>query len=252
MYENITSAVAIVAKELGQQALRWILDYIRSIIPARKLWQIVEPDKLVVVASTSAMIYPGEYDRPVTGVGQLRALGYAAESLKKAYGALDLNQVYLSRDALPDWTDKDLLLLGSPKTNTISGRFLIAIANDQPAIQEGSVIRWRNKTAAGWTNRGTQKFAGKTDGEKVIWDCGLIVRAKSPFTSKDRTVVLFSGSHTYGTALAAKYFVEDLPRRPDFKTLAKNNFAVVVGAPIRDGRPADKIEPEEPYMWPKE
>lgn len=253
MYEEVFIVLGVVVKKLGPWVVRWIVDYIQSIIPTRNLWQIVEPDELVVVASTSAVIYPGEYERPVTGVGQLQALGYAAYSLKKAYRDLDLNRVYLSRDALPDLKDRDLLLLGSPKTNTISGRFLNALKNDQPAIQEGSVIRWRNWTRGGWTRKG-KDFAGETDGERVVKDCGLIVRAKSPFTSesKDRTVVLFSGSHTYGTALAAKYYVEKMPKVFGFGKLESNNVAALVSARIRDGRLSTRIRLENSYIWPKE
>ena len=115
---------------------------------------------------------------------------------------------------------------GSPKTNKISGKFLERINDRQPAVQKESSIYWRNrKLNDKWIRKGTKRFLGKVKNGKVISDYGLIVRATNPFTPEDspekRTVVLFSGSHTYGTMAAARYFVEVMHRKFGFRTLKK-------------------------------
>ncbi len=57
---------------------------------------------------------------------------------------------------------------------------------------------------------GALEYEGHAINRNVVMDYGLIVRASNPFTSRDRTAILFAGSHTYGTIAAAKFFTEDL------------------------------------------
>ena len=144
---------------------------------------------------------------------------------------------------------------GSPKTNKISGKFLERINDRQPAVQKESSIYWRNrKLNDNWIRKGTKRFLGKVKNGKVISDYGLIVRATNPFRPEDspekRTVVLFSGSHTYGTMAAARYFVEVMHRKFGFRTLKKNNIVVLVKAQV-EGRWPEQIEQVNFYKWKK-
>jgi len=56
----------------------------------RNLWQIANPEKLVIVAASSAAIDTGEYIRLTTGIGQVQALALIVGSLNKTYENLSL------------------------------------------------------------------------------------------------------------------------------------------------------------------
>ena len=86
----------------------------------KSLWQIADPKELVIVAAQATAIPNGEYLRPTTGVGQIRALASIVQSLNKAYGRLGLKNIYLSTDPLHERVENDLLLLGGPKTNEVA------------------------------------------------------------------------------------------------------------------------------------
>jgi hypothetical protein len=70
---------------------------------------------------------------------------------------------------------------------------------------------------------------------------------QSPFTSKERTVILFSGSHTFGTVAAAKYFTES----KDIRRLLKKrqrNLVALVSSQVIDGFPTT-LRLEHYYAW---
>jgi hypothetical protein len=225
-----------------------ILEYINLIIPSRDLWQIADPQKLVIVVSKSAETPTEIYLRPGTGIGQVVALAYAVESLRTAYGILDIKNVHLSTDALQELLQNDLLLLGSPKTNEITDKFLNLIGDVQPARQtkEGDIY-WGRMVDGHRLIEGEEWFpkegeeeqmtkpVKKTDYRKIDHDYGLIMRARNPFSSlKKRTVVLFSGKHTYGTMAAAIYFTKCMNGNSNHKKLKKKeNFVALVEADVR-------------------
>lgn len=252
-------------------ALSKLWSWFGTSIPTKNLWQIAKPEELVVIVSDSTIPpwetseltkessrqsigdkkvqYPNR--RPTTGIGQVRAFAYAVDSIKKAYGNLKLKNLFMSTDELNDrLNDNDLLLIGSPKTNDIAGRFLHKIKDYQPAIQSGSNIYWRKDGK--WEERFGEEANGQID-----TDFGLIVRANNPFapegTCEERTVVLFSGSHTYGTAAAAKYFVECMHKNKKLKakTLKRNNIAVLVSSNVK-GRWVEDTKEVFTYDWEKD
>jgi hypothetical protein len=220
-------------------------------LPNRKLWQISDPSSLVVCAAASTSTNTGVYRRPATGIGQVRALTVAIRSLTRAYSRnLDIQNILLSIDPLHDRIENDLLILGGPKNNQLAGRFLDLLADEQPAMQTGSTILWRVDRARGkWVSQGALEFEGQAVNRQVVTDYGLIIRAQSPFTSRNRTVILFTGSHTYGVVAAAKFFAENL--QPHLRKLireGRKNFAVLVSAYIVDGYPT-KMKMERSYVW---
>ena len=227
------------------------MSLIRVVIPARTLWQIVNPDELVIVVAHSVDTDTGAYLRSATGIGQVRALAFALASLNKAYRSLSFRNIYLSTDPLQERLENDLLLLGGPKTNEITARFLGLISDCQPVTQDGSSIFWRKKLVDSWRGGGAEEFYGEVEDKKVITDYGVIIRVQSPFTtSRKRTVVLLSGSHTYGTVAAAKYFVENLGKDFSIRTLKKHNIVVLISAEILDNYPVS-VKLEKSYMWRK-
>lgn len=230
-------------------AYSWFFLQVR--IPNRRLWRYKDPSCLTVCAATSTTTKTGVYNRPATGIGQLRALAVATRSLYRAYRRnLDIQNILLSIDPLQERIENDLLLLGGPKNNGISAKFLDLLRDEQPAKVVDSLILWRvNRVAGRWVNQGALEYEGHAVNRKVIMDYGLIVRSYNPFTSRDRTVVLFAGSHTYGTVAAAKFFSEDLHKELGKLTHAgRKNFTLLISSHIIDGHPT-KMKVERSYAW---
>ena len=192
--------------------LAFIGYFIQVRLPRRRLWQLGNPANLVGCAATSTTTNTGVYHRPATGIGQVRALVLATRSLNHAYQRkMDFNNILLSIDHLQERIENDLLLLGGPKNNQVTERFLKTISREQPALQVDSKIVWRiHRTRGQWSNQGALVYEGGATNRHITTDYGLIVRTQNPFTSRHRTAILFSGSHTYGTVAAAKFFTEDL------------------------------------------
>lgn len=144
--------------------------------------------------------------------------------------------------------ENDLLILGGPKTNRVTAELLNAIQYEQPAFQVKTVIYWRVHQRNGqWVDDGMLEYDGHAVNRKITQDYGLIIRMQSPFTSRARTVILFSGSHTYGTLTAAKYFTESKELRHLLKK-KQQNLVALVSAQIIDGYPT-KLRLEQSYTW---
>lgn len=230
-------------------AYGWFLLQVR--LPKRRLWQVQDPSCLVVCAATSTTTNTGVYHRPATGIGQVRALTLATRSLNQAYSKqLDIKNILLSVEPLQERIENDLLILGGPKNNQIAAQFLHLISEEQPVTVTGSIINWRvDRVGDQWVNQGAIQYDGKAVDSKIVMDYGLIVRAKSPFTSRDRTVVLFFGSHTFGVVAAAKFFTHDMHKYiGKLQRNRKKNFVVLVSAHIIDGYPT-KMKVERTYTW---
>lgn len=227
----------------------WIGYFFTVRLPRRRLWRIADPAKLTVCVSDSTNTNTGVYHRPSTGIGQVRAMALAINSLNAAYHKhLDVGHILLSTDHMHDRMDNDLLILGGLKTNRVAAEFFKAIGNEQPATQEKTVITWRVKQQNGQRiDDGAIEYNGYAVNRKVAQDYGLILRMQSPFTAKDRTVILFSGSHTYGTAAAAKYFTENKGLRHLLKRKQKNLVALV-RTQVIDGFPTT-LKLEHYYTW---
>lgn len=227
----------------------WVGYFVGVRLPHRRIWRLADPSRLTVCASNSTNTNTGVYSRPSTGIGQVRALALAISSLHAAYHKkLDIKHILLSTDHMQDRMENDLLILGGPKTNRVAAELLQAIQYDQPVVQVKTVIYWRVKRRDGqWLDDGVLEYDGHAVNRKITQDYGLIVRMQSPFTSRDRTVILFSGSHTFGTLAAAKYFTES----KDIRRLLKRkqqNLVALVSAQIIDGYPT-KLRLEQHYTW---
>ena len=200
--------------------------------PVKRLWKISDPKKLIICAATSTKTDTGQYFRPATGIGQLRALGQIIESLSKAY-IIRIQNILLSIDQIQMQIENDLILLGGPKNNEISKLFLDKIKYLNIVYQENSIINW---------TKGSKTFAysGKTEKRKVIKDYGLAIRMKNPFDSSKNTFIsLFSGCHTYGTIAAAQYFTEHYVKKTKGLKKVKENLFILVECDVIDGFPID-------------
>ncbi|GHO82385.1 hypothetical protein [Dictyobacter formicarum] len=220
-------------------------------LPNRKLWRANDPSCLTVCVATSTMTNTGPYSRPSTGIGQVRALALSEGSLIKAYSKkLDIRNIILSVEPLQERIENDMLILGGPKNNKVADKFLNLLHDEQPAMQIKSMIIWRvNRVGGRWVDQGAIEYEGQAVNRHVEIDYGLIVRTQSPFTSRSRVAILFSGSHTYGTVAAAKFFTEDLHKH--LRKLTKDgrkNFSVLISTHVVDGHPT-KMKVERSYAW---
>jgi hypothetical protein len=225
--------------------------WIQVRFPNRKLWHLKDPSHLVVCAANSTTTNTGVYQRPATGVGQLRALVLATRSLHQAYRRqLDIQNILLSNEPLQERIENDLLILGGSQNNETTTKFLELLSDEQPARMIGRVIIWRTNYRGGqWIDQGALEYEGHAINRKIVMDYGLIIRSYNPFTSRDHTTILFAGSHTYGTIAAAKFFTEDLHKHLGKLTHhGRKNLAVLVSAHIVNGYPT-KISIERSYAW---
>lgn len=173
--------------------LRWLL--VRR-LPARRTWRFgADARRLTVVVASSADVDTGQYTRPTTGVGQVRAMSLLVPLLVRAYRDVDLQQVNLSAHTPGRDLETDLLLLGGPKSNEITARALASLP-DLPLTVDGNLIGWNGA-----------RYEGAVDGDRVVRDYGYVVRAPSPFAPGRRLVVV-AGSHTFGTVAAARWLAE--------------------------------------------
>jgi hypothetical protein len=194
--------------------------------PTKRLWKIKDPKSLIIVAATSAVTDTGHYERPATGIGQMRALGYAIESLNKAY-EIKIQNIFLSKDHIHNLIENDLIILGGPKNNAVAKLFLDKLLSNNVVIanQEGNVIKWllQNKE---------KDFTA----EEKNKDYGLIIRAKNPFGyHKNTSICLFTGCHTYGTMAAAKYFTNNYVKKFRGVKRHKENVALIIQCDVQDG-----------------
>ena len=231
---------------LGVLAVK-ILNLVRVVVPSRLAWRLVEPRKVVLCSSNSTVTDTGEYLRPATGIGQVRALVLVVTSLNRAYGKIDFRNVFLSSDQMHEFLENDLILLGGAKNNELTARYLALMGTSQPAIMKGSTIIWRKGLEQEWVDHEAEEFHGLTKDGKVVSDFGLIMRTQSPFTNQPRTVVLIAGSHTFGTVAAAKFFTESLHIELRGE-IHKRNISLLVSAQVINGYPTS-IKVERYYAW---
>lgn len=187
------SALVGLAVGAGLGRARWS---VAARMPARRTWRFRSGRDLVIVIATSGMVDTGAYLRAMTGLGQVRALSLLTPSLRRAYPEVDLQMVRLSEEVGEGDLDSDLVVIGGPKNSTVTKMLLDKLGPQLPFRVEETVITWNNVAYDGLTRLG-----------EVVHDYGYVVRAGHPLHPA-RRVVIIGGSHTYGTACAARWLVE--------------------------------------------
>lgn len=184
---------------------------------ARRRWCLAQPSTLRVIVAASGRQDTGEYPRPTTGIGQARALATIAPSLARAYRAVQLDRVFVATDEIGRELEGDLILLGGPKTNRATQLMLEEM--ERAGLPLG-VTQHESKIETH-----ERAFEGTVSGGDVTEDFGLVIRTRNPLASSGSLVIL-SGSHTFGTGAAARFFVEG--------KLPRGDFALVVRSRIED------------------
>lgn len=225
-----------------------IISYKVSQADIQNIWQIRNPQNLVMITANSSRTSTGEYIRPATGIGQVRAIATAVNSLTKAYENINLKNIYLSTDHIQDRIENDVIIFGGAKNNQVTRDFLDHLENVQPANQEGSIIKWLVNSCDKSLEKDYEEFCGEVKNNIVISDYGLIIRANNVFSTDDCTAILLSGSHTYGTMAAAKYFVEKIAADFPLEVKTDMNFSILVKCKMRNEYPLN-ITAEKWFFW---
>jgi hypothetical protein len=210
---NLLAGVLVVALAAGGTRLAQLL-------PSRRLWRLSRPHQVIICASQSTTSETGKYVRPATGVGQLRALATIAPSLSRAYGSLETANIVLAQTLPGSYHEADIISLGGSKTNPVTANVL------QSLRRRGVPVPDSEQSQLFWPALSPRVFEAETIDGTVVKDYGLVVRARSPYHRR-RTVVLLAGASTFGTAAAARHFVERC-------TFVRGDFAAIVCAEVRD------------------
>ena len=201
-------------------ALSAVATHLLQLLPSRRLWRLSGRSKLVICAAQSTTSETGKYIRPATGIGQLRALATIAPSLSRAYGSLSEASIVLPSTMHGSYHELDIVSLGSSKNNRVTADILRSLAD------QGMPVPYSEASTLLWPARSSIRYEAETIEGEVVRDYGIVLRAVSPYRP-DRTVVILAGASTFGTAAAARYFVESC-------TFVRGNFAAIVSAVVRD------------------
>jgi hypothetical protein len=190
------------------------------VIP-RQLWRLHDahqPRALKIVASFREPEKTPAYRLPVTGVGQLRAVGALAPSLVRSYGWRWKESVAIVSGSGPMGVPQlagNLILLGGTSRNEVTRR-LLEKHGDRIGIRQefgdtelyGDRLFFR-EDGGSWRAFGGTPAPLDGDGSgQITEDYALILRMPNPWDSGGRAqCVVFSGVHTFGTAAAATHFV---------------------------------------------
>jgi hypothetical protein len=189
------SAVVGIAVGACLGVARWS---VRDRLPSRRTWRFRSSGRqLVIVIATSGHAETGVYRRAMTGLGQVRALSLLSPSLRQAYPDVDLQMVRLSVEVGESDLDNDLLVIGGPKNSSVTKMLLEKLGPQLPFSVDGTEITWDGTTYEGIAVKG-----------KIRRDYGYVIRSRHPL-HPTRRIVIVGGSHTYGTAAAARWLVED-------------------------------------------
>jgi len=181
---------------LGTAAFGITRIVVTKLLPARRTFRFESGGKLLIIVASSALVDTGTYKRPTTGIGQVRALSILSPILARAYRDVNLERVRLSSEVGGPDLDNDLLVIGGPKNSIVADLLLKRLGSRMPLTVEGNVITWGGKS-----------YEGPADEGGVFHDFGYIVRAVHPMYPR-RRVVIVAGSHTYGTAAAARWLAD--------------------------------------------
>lgn len=204
---------------------------------ARKIWPF-RGRKFTAILSTSVQTPTGQYLRPASGIGQIRALAILVPSIVRAWRRkVDVSDVMLCQDVTSE-VNNDLVLLGGPKNNSVTDSFLqqLGTAHPDAPSQTDSVIDW-----SGAYYQAKHGKPGQGSGTRVSSatqrDYGLIIRWSNPF-DRSKVVILLAGASTYGTIAASLWYVgqRDPECEQESRRLLKSKyFAALVESPVSGG-----------------
>lgn len=176
--------------------------------------QIFSPRRFPTLVLSTSSVYkgPNNYQRPQTGVGQVRALGVIAKSLSRAYrDDLDDRRLLLSADCnitQGDFTE-DLIVIGGPKTNSIGKALLeeelVGVLPAGFSFTTGDYIDEAGKHyAVDQLVAGGRRWAPEHSDEVY----GMVLRCKNPRGATHQILTYIGGLGTFGTEASARALIE--------------------------------------------
>lgn len=210
---------AIIGIIVGHLATRIYLIYTER-IPNERIWGLEDKEVILCVSTSAQMDSEKEYEAYATGLGQIYSIPLIITSLRKAYKNFQLIKILFSEEEIDEKIESNLILLGGPEHNRVSRDFL-------DDIGEHFIVDQKDNTIHFWLDKSTKvEFKSETDeNQKIKYDYGLIVRITIPNSNPKRKKFLFSGTHTFGTIGATRYFVENLNK--DKISSQKNIVAII-------------------------
>jgi hypothetical protein len=181
-------------------------------LPHRLLWRLTDPNSVVYCIATSGNFDEGIYMRPMTGIGQVRALSFIWPSIRTAYWQAHESSIVLSQDITASHLKGDVVTLGGPNTNSITKEAL-EFLYPKTGFRFLKIEGVNSIEFGGEQIRPTvEPDPNSPSHSQIRKDYAVVICAESPF-SEDRRLVVLAGTHTYGVEGAAKLFVKKLRKR---------------------------------------
>lgn len=212
-----------------------IIRFLTRTRPARRLWQLKNPNDLIIVVATSVKTFTGEYYRRATGIGQLRALSLIVGSLRKAYKATIDRNIVMSDEDLGERAENDLILLGGTKNNNYTQRLL----------ERQCIVKLKPEGIIWNVDGDVIEFLPKVENDHVVVDYGLIIKTTNPYSHSSSKVIIIAGVHTQGVVAAARYFTENYFNKLKFSS-SKPNIVTVIKCDVLNDHPVG-IKLEKTY-----
>jgi hypothetical protein len=184
---------------------------------ARKLWGPVFAGNFQVVVSR---FWPSGWSDPAGVVGggdalALRELGVYFSKIGSEFDVVYVDEPSLDREG-------NLILLGGPDTNSVTKEALARMAmagpgSAKPSVRivdpgPGSPMEVHDlapDTPQGEAIKGRRSRMRKYRAEPDIIDYGVLIRARNPFSSSPKALIIIAGAYGYGTWGGASMATKD-------------------------------------------
>jgi hypothetical protein len=205
------------------------VSFIYKLIKSRwgGFWRFLNYDKnlFVAVSSLSGSGSIDNYTRPTTGTGELNAYGYLRESLADSH-IRDLIIHVTTSDTFPhDKWSCNIVSIGGTQFNSVTKYFM------QDTDYPFTVINADKKFVH--DNIDDIKYYSLIEDNTIKIDYGIITKIKNP-RDKTKTVIIFRGMHTFGTAACAKMltkkYIKELMSKE--KTLKSKTWQAIIMAHV--------------------
>lgn len=203
--------------------------FLGNIFPVRKFFGFSDDERLDIIATTSQVTHSSvgaKVVRATTGIGQIEGVAAIARFLGQYYRKKSL-LIKLSV-SVSDRPEKDLILVGGPAKNKLSGSFLSHL-NDETSIKiEFDDVNIRLE----FDDLVITKDDLVIEDEFPTKDFAIVIAWRNPFLNKRRRGILCAGFTSYGTSGGARWIFNDLPivryKKEFFRHGKRPNFVSVL------------------------
>lgn len=203
---TIAGGVSVLVTALAQWSR-----YAMGLIGGRPVLRLQRGRTIDLVVTTSAFDESplgAAIRRPSTGHGQVITIMHATRKIARLYGKRSPVSFHFSRALGRHRMDRDLILVGGPAKNELSGKFLRELSL-RPGVPELTFDDIEGRIGFG-EGVITKNLTG-VQGNDIDEDFALIVGVVSPFDPHGRARALFvSGFTSFGTAAAGEFLFDHL------------------------------------------